>query len=415
MMAVQSDWGDPGFAGDYPALSTGTAPSAPGKRAKRTFNKQQHALQQLVADTVVLQPRSGADGPSNKPAHRTQGPTADSKQATGDAEETKKPASLNKKRKRRETGAAGSPDLQAPAAAAGANTGHAAAAQLTGNGTAASAVSEPLKPKRQRNKFKAHLAQGAVVPAAAGPNAAHIAAQVEAQHPAQPASEAPPSARVQKQRKGKQRPQQADAEAETRAAHGIKAQAEPADSTHEDTKPHSSMRSGPAAVADQDSAGARAADGSAKAGRKQRKADKQARTARAVSNAAAERPAHNAYGRPDAASEGAAVANGTAVQTEAVAETPSKKKRQLGAADTKTPASHSRDTNAHHAAGSQRSQEPFARHADGTKPVCSCDQRCRPCTETLHRKDPHFGHTLAPCAVPDPDLVPILNPIFRHA
>ena len=379
MVAVQSDWGDPGFAGDYPALSTGTAPSAPGKRAKRTFNKQQHALQQLVAETVVLQPRCSAGGQSGKPPLRLQSPTAGSKQAASTESKPEKHVSPNKKRKRKTTEATVPAEQQAPGAAAGINTGHTGAARATRNGTAASAQSEPVKPKRQRNKFKADLAEGAaLVPVVAGPNAAHAAAEVDAQRSAQPRTDAAPAVSTNKQRKGKKRSQQTDTKAVTTAADGILAQAETssADATHDEVQPHSLIRSKSATVADEDSARARASDGSAKVGRKQNKAGKQGRTARADSFAAAVCPSQDDCKQPEAALGVAAAANGTAVQIEASsAHVPNTKRRRLAAADADTPASRPRVAAAQHADGSEWSQEPSARHTGGAKPVRSCDQR----------------------------------------
>ena len=393
MVAVQSDWGDPGFAGDYPALSTGTAPSAPGKRAKRTFNKQQHALQHLVAETVVLQPRIGAGGQSDKPPHRTVSPAAGSKPAESVAEEPVKPGSPNKKRKRKQTNAAVPTDQQASAAAADAGTSRSGAAEVTSNGTSAAAASGPVKPKRQRNKFKAHLAEGTIAPVLAGPNAAHVAAHDEAKLSAQP--QTLPAAGTRKQRNGKQRSGQTDAKAAMTAADGISVQAKPAhaDAMHDSMKPHSGMCSSSPTVADEDQAGIRAVNGSAKTERKRKKADKQGRTARAESSAAAERPSQGDGSRPEAASGSAAAANGTAAQTEASpVEVPgSKKKRKLAAADAATPAARSREVAAHRADGSGRSQEPSPRHTDGAKPVCTCYP-----PSTLPRLDPQPDHTLLP-------------------
>ena len=50
------DWGsaDAFSGGDYPALGDVAAPSAPGKRAKRTFKKQQYTLDAMAAGTVAL-------------------------------------------------------------------------------------------------------------------------------------------------------------------------------------------------------------------------------------------------------------------------------------------------------------------------------------------------------------------------
>jgi len=404
MAAVQSDWGDPDFAGDYPALSTGTAPSAPGKRAKRTFNKQQHALQQLVAETVVLQPRAGAGGQSNKQPHRSHSPAAGSKPAESVAEETEKPVSTNKKRKRTTSNAAVPADQQAPAAATGAaDTGHAGAAEVSSNGTAAPAAeTEPVKPKRQRNKFKAHLAQGAVMPAVAGPNAAHVAAQGDANRLAQPQTEAVPAADTHKRRNGKQRSRQTDAEAGMTAADGVNAPAD-AEQMHDEVVLESNMRSNIAAAAHEDNASASVANGSAKTERKRKKADKQGRTVHAESSAAAERTSQEDGSRPEATSGGAAAADGAAAQIGASPpEVPGKKKRKrkLAAADAAMPASQSREVAARRAEGSGRSQEPAARHTDGAKPVCTCSPPCRPC-RTLTS---HLDHALLLLLRPTPTL-----------
>ena len=164
MGALDSDWGDPGFVGDYPALRSGTEPSAPGKRAKRTFNKHQHVLQQLVAETVVLKPRNGARGPSKPP---TAAPRAQAGASEGakDAEQLATGTGRSKSRKRDKT--AGSSELQNGAAKvqAGAEISNSA-------GHAATAL--PAKAKRQRNKFKAHLSDAAPGTAATpGAGAAH--------------------------------------------------------------------------------------------------------------------------------------------------------------------------------------------------------------------------------------------------
>ncbi len=405
MAAVQSDWGDPGFAGDYPALGTGTAPSAPGKRAKRTFNKQQHALQQLVAETVVLQPRTGAGGQSHKPPHSMHSPAADGKPAESVAEEPEKPAIPNKKRKRKTSHAAVPTNQQASAAA---DTGQMDAAKVTSNGIAAAAASEPVKPKRQRNKFKAHLAQGAVMPSVAGPSAAHIAVLGEANRLAQPQTEAAPAADTHKRRNGKQRSQQADAKAATTAADGINAQPEPAkaDAMHDGAKPHNVTRSSSATVADEDRAGILAADVSAKAERKRKKAAKRGRTAHAESSTAAERPLQEDGKRPEAATGGAAAANVTAVQLEASpAQKPNKKKQKLAAADGAAPAAHSGEVAAHRAEGSVRSQEPSARHTDGAKPVCIPVIRALDSAPTRPSPRSHA----APFDAPDPGLAPLLS------
>ena len=162
MVALDSDWGDPGFVGDYPALSSGTEPSAPGKRAKRTFNKHQHALQQLVAETVVLQPRNGVRKPSEPSAvtlrnhtHVDEGAKDGNERAEG----------INRKRKRKR-GAAG--PGKTPESTDKVQVGVAVAAG------AGPATAVPLgRAKRQRNKFKPHFGEAASATAASGAEAAH--------------------------------------------------------------------------------------------------------------------------------------------------------------------------------------------------------------------------------------------------
>lgn len=57
---VEDDWGPNDFdGGDYPVIGDVAATSAPGKRAKRTFNKQQYTLDAMAAGTVVLDRSKG--------------------------------------------------------------------------------------------------------------------------------------------------------------------------------------------------------------------------------------------------------------------------------------------------------------------------------------------------------------------
>ena len=63
---AEDDWGaaDAFDGGDYPVLGDVAAPSAPGKRAKRTFNKQHHTLDAMAAGTVTLdRPKGGPPPP----------------------------------------------------------------------------------------------------------------------------------------------------------------------------------------------------------------------------------------------------------------------------------------------------------------------------------------------------------------
>ena len=62
---AEDDWGaaDAFDGGDYPVLGDVAAPSAPGKRAKRTFNKQQHTLDAMAAGTVTLERPKGTPLP----------------------------------------------------------------------------------------------------------------------------------------------------------------------------------------------------------------------------------------------------------------------------------------------------------------------------------------------------------------
>ena len=253
-MAIHDDWGDPGFAGDYPTLSAGTAPSAPGKRAKRTFNKHQHALQQLVADTVVLQRGSSTSAAPRKPPPGMRVPVGSSKQSSNDAVDHAEPEGRRKKRKRDTSGAADCKDLAAPAAG-GHTSLPAASAAIAVNGIAANGIAEqaapaPVKAKRQRNKFKAQLTEGTAVPGSAEPSAAHRVTNTQAKQPTQ--SSVSPTAGHRKQSTGQERPKPTHADVERRNADRIDAESGVAarSAPQGRAKPHSDVHSTPVAADD---------------------------------------------------------------------------------------------------------------------------------------------------------------------